>query len=393
MKIRYIIALLLALLLLAGCSEGAAQTEQNAQSTPSASTSVSVTSTTVPVTTTSTTTSDGNGSPVITPVVTTEQTPVTTVPSPSTGDLPTTTTTAGGTQTPEVPVTGKVEIPAALAGLAGRYPVDSVPTGEYADQTVAELIDGATEHFETAKRRSVTAKGHMTLDSGIVTLLLNASWLDLELSYLSGENATALSSKVSTDKGRVTEDQQIYIGGWLYNTSVYKQNNKQTGTDDYKVQMTPEQFSDYALSGADTAMNDLSKLSELIGTADSTAVGIDADGNCVILAKGIDADLMMTLIDPDGAIADAVSPESFDGMEVAMVIGADGDVEELYFSLPLRLITEQSGIQFSVDGRLELTLTVAVPASVTISAPAKGASYPKISIEEAYAKDDSWLNW
>ncbi|MBQ8382182.1 MAG: hypothetical protein IJX47_03145 [Clostridia bacterium] len=340
--------------------------------------------TSTPATSNSTTTADSNGSPTVTPEVTTEQTPVTTFPSA---------TTEGGIQTPEVPVGGKIELPAALAGLAKRYPLESEPTGEYADQTVAELIDGATEGFEKSVHRSLTAKGYMTLDSGIVTLLLNASRLDLELSYLSGENATALSSKVSTDKGKVTEDQQVYIGGWLYNTSVYKQNDKQTGTEQYKVQMTPEQFSDYALSGADTAMNDLGKLSELINTADSTAVGMDADGNCVILAQGIDADLMLTLIGSDSALADAVSPESFAEMEVAVVIGVDGNVDEIYFSLPLRLITEQGGIRFSANGVLEMTLTVDTPASVTIGAPASGASYPQISIEEAYAKNDSWLNW
>ena len=82
----------------------------------------------------------------------------------------------------------------------------------------------------------------------------------------------------------------------------------------------------------------------------------------------------------DSAIADALNAESCQEMEIAVLIGADGNLKELYFSLPMRMSTEQSGIRFSTDGHLSMTLTVDTPKSVSISAPSGGSSYSAIEL-------------
>ena len=312
-------------------------------------------------------------------------------PATTTEQLPDTTT--DGKVDPPAPVLEKLIIPAALSGIAKQYPVKYKLYGDFAGLSVAELMDAATDSYETAKHRSLTAKGKMTLDSGIVSLLLNASQFDIELSYLGGESATQLTSKVTTDKGKVTEDLQVYMGGWLYNTSVSGQNGQQTATDRYKVQMTAQQFSDYALSGMDGQMKDLSVLCRLIATGTTCVAGMDEAGNCIILVKGVNATLLKQLIGASSALADALNDDSYKNMEIAVRISPDGVLKEIHFTLPMRLITNQGGIRFSTDGQMEMTLTVDTPKSVSVSIPDGGSSYTAISIEQAYAKDDAWLLW
>ncbi len=378
MKNKILSTVLVALLLLTGCTNQTAEPSlTTAGSRPSVPTGADVTADDDQPTGTATA-----------PVTTDGSSPTTT--APMTDDLPVTSTAPVTTDTP---LPDAVQIPAVLADVALRYPLVSGLAGDYADRTISRLMDDATAPFETAARRSVKAEGWAVLDKGIVTLLLGVSRYDLQLSYLAGVSGTVLYSQVTTDKGKCSETEQVYIGGWMYNTSTTTENGKQTGTDNYRVQMTSEQFSDFALSGADRSLNDLSKLTELIATADCKVAGMDAEGNCVILAKGIDADLMMSVIDSDGAIGNAVSPESFDAMEVAVVIETDGGVNEIYLSLPMRITVIQSGVKFAVNGTLELTLTVDLPDSVTVIAPEGGSQYPVISIEEAYANDDLLFVW
>lgn len=410
MKIRHAIAITLSALLLSGCVSNEFQSATSGTQETNHTPTQSITTTTTgqsdvltdpPVTTTASAPITTEGVPTTTEIapITTETVPITTEPAPTTTEpAPVTTdkvpdTTAPEDDPPSAPVLEKLTVPSALSGIGKQYPVKYKLYGDFAGLTVAQLMDAATNYYETAKHRSLIGKGRMTLDSGIVSLMLNASRFDLEISYLAGGNATALSSKVTTDKGRVTEDQQVYIGGWLYNNSVSKQNNQQTGTDLYKVQMSQNQFSDYALSGADRQMNDLTVLTQLISTGKTVVAGMDEAGNCIILAKGVNDALLKKLIGADSAIADALSAESCKEMEIAVLIGADGNLKELYFSLPMRMITEQSGIRFSTDGHLSMTLTVDTPKSVSISAPSGGSSYSAITIEQAYARDDAWLLW
>lgn len=395
---------LVTLLLLTACTDPAGQAGNKVDHSTSAITSrTDVTTSKLPsVTTTAPVTTEA--APSTTAPITDDDQPVTTEPlitdAPATEEpateVPATTvppTTDGEPETlPPAPPEPAV-IPDELLSIATRYPLQTGLGGDFAGMTIAQLMENGTAAFEAATRRHVQASGHVALDKGIVTMLLNASRYDLALSYLSGANATELYSKVTTDKGKSSETTQVYMGGWLYNTNVITENGKQTESDDYKVKMTPDQFSDFALSGADKAMNDLSKLVQLISTASSRVAGMDGQGNCVILAKGMDRDLMKSILDSEGAIGSAVSPESFDEMEVAVVIGADRAVRELYFSLPMRITVTQSGITFSVKGRTELTLTIDLPASVTVTAPKGSDQYREITLNEAYAKSSFLFNW
>lgn len=389
MKHKLASIIVLTLLLLSGCTEPPEETGQSVPTpTPLVTTTAVTTHASVPsVTTTAPVTTEGNVPETTVPM--TADKPITSVPV--TDDSPVTDVPPTTDDPPAVPET--VEIPAKLSAIAQRYPLASGLTGSYAGKTVTELLDSGTEAFENAVRRSVQAKGQVVLDKGIVTLMLGASRYDLALSYLSGTTGTELYSKISTDKGRSTEDRQVYIGGWLYNTGTTTENGKQIATDNFKVKMTPDQFSEYALSGADRALGDLSGLSKMIATADSCVAGMDEQGGCVILAKGIDEQLIRPILDPDDAIGNALSFESFDEMELAILIDADGRVSELYIHLPMRIVITQSGITLSVNGRVELTLSIDLPATVTVTAPSGAAQYKELTIEEAYANRSSLFNW
>lgn len=378
---KHIIAsiILAAVLLLPGCTQQSESSDDpDADITSAATITDMTTHTSDPsVTATAPITTDDHISSTTAPQP--DNTPVTDAP-PATDDAP--------PATLETAV-----IPAELYAIAQRYRLASGLSGSYAGKTVAELLGSATEAFENAVRRSVQAKGQIVLDKGIVTLMLGASRYDLALSYLSGTTETELYSQISTGKGKSIEDRQVYIGGWLYNTGMTTENGKQTETDNFKVKMTPEQFTDYALSGADRSFSDLSFLTKMISTASSSVAGMDEQGRCVILAKGIDEQLLHPILDPEDAIGNALSSESFATMEVAIVIGVDGNVSELYISLPMRIVITRSGITLSVNGRVELTLAIDLPATVTVNAPSGAAQYREITVEEAYANRLSLFNW
>lgn len=377
MKNKLIVLMLAAALVLAGCSGGASE------NTGINDLSGDPVTTTAPV---GTTTLEGD-SPKVTPELTADQQPITTDKSPDTNGLPT--TTAPGADSSDDPVPERLELPDELKDVAAIFNPVSGLTGDEAQVPLADLIAAATQSFENSEHRQLNANGRLELDKGIVTVMLGASAIDLELSYLTDGSVYELSSTTTTDTGKVTDDHQVYIDGWLYNTSVTTENGKQTGTDNYRVKMTQEEFSEYALSDADIAMNDLGGLVEMLSTAHYTWAGALQDGRTVVLAKG----MMNSVMGSDDSSSAAISDDSFERMEAALVIGMDGNAEELYIHLPLTVTVAQNGIRFIVKGELQLKLLIDIPQTIAISAPANGSAYTECTVEEVYGGDMNLFRW
>ncbi len=387
---KWIASLLILLVLLAGCDEeGGTTTADPALTTPTTTLlsvettlgghdcTTAVPETDIPVT---------DASPVSTAAPTTVAPTVPDTDVPATGDQPDTEIP------PATEVLGPAVIPTELAQLAKRYPLVSAPGGSYANRTLSAILDAAGATFEVADRRVLLAEGQIKLNPGMVTVLLGASSYDLELAYRGNGVATELYSKMTTNRGKSSEDRQLYQDGWMYHTSVEVEKNQQT-TDQYKVAMTPEQFSDYAMSGADGVLTDLSGLGKMMATARYSAVGMNEAGECVILAMDMDGDLILSVFGSDSAIGDAMDRESFQQMQAAAVIGTDGNLRELYIYLPLRLSIRQGGISFSVTGTLELTVTAQLPDTLPLAIPEGGADFPILTIDEAYARRDDLMVW
>ncbi len=386
MKFNLIALSLATVMLLTACAEKEPDSGQNTSApTPQITTSGTL-STSVPDVTTDKAPEDA---PTSTTTVGADDPNVPVVP-PGTDDPPVTTLPQ---DPPDEPVVGDVKIPSELKNVASIYTPMTELSQEDGQKTLFELIQAASKAFEGAKHRSVKASGQLALDKGIVTFMLGASAVDLQLSYLSNGSMYELTSKTTTDTGKVAEDHQVYIGGWMYNTSVYKENGKQTGTDNYKIKMTQAQFSENALYGADSDMNDLSGLAKMISTAKYNVAGVMKDGRTVILAKGVDAKLMNSAMTSGGSFASAISEDSYSQMEIALVIGTDGSIDELYIDLPLNVVIDEGGIRFTVKGHLDLKILVDIPATVVIAAPDKGSSYKELSISEVYGNNAPLFRW
>lgn len=383
MKKKLILLGLSAVLLLSGCQSNAPESSEQDQTADAP-----VTTTAVTTTAATTTTTAPDDPEVTTTAPKTEEepsAPVTTVP-PVTEETPDTQEKPETNEPPAVDdSSNSIDKGSAkeLAALLAKYPIVSAPAGSFASKTLSELIESASVSFSDSEKQSVTANGTFATSMGMLGELTRQ---EMELSYLTDGKACALASKL-TENGYVSEDRQVYKDGWLYNTSTYTDNGKPDGTDNYKIKMTPEEFEQYVLADTDLTMDGVRDMAELFATASHIKAGMLEDGSCVILAKGYDFTAMMEQIDPDGNMTQYVDMGSFEDMETALVIGADGDMEEMYIKLPLGIKLE--GIPVTMT--IELTVALDIPETVSINVPNGGADYKECTIEEVYGDEDDFV--
>ena len=409
MKKKLLLLILAAVLTFSGCEEDSKKDQTNTSATTvtttvttTATTPVTTTVTTAPVTTTTpdvpdvTTTKpddqDEPTAPVTTAPVVTDPAPKTEEPSvtsPKTEDVPVTTpkTEDVPVTTPPTPQDPPVVLDKGsekeLSDLLKKYPIISAPGEAFRSQTLVQLIESATLSFNESRRQSITASGYFATS---MPFLGEVSRQQMELSYLTDGTDYALSSKL-TEKQKVTDDRQVYIGGWLYNTSAVTENGKITETDNYKIAMTPKEFEETVLANTKLSIDTVRDLAELFSTAENIKAGMMADGSFAIVAKGYEFDDLIREIDPDGNMAQYIDADSFSNMESALVIDASGLLTELYVKLPLGIRLE--GIPMTMT--IELTVTPTVPTSVTITAPEGGDGYVERTIDEVYGDEDDFV--
>lgn len=408
MKKNLLLLILAAVLILSGCEEDPKKDQINTSATTVTTTVTTVTTpatttvTTAPVTTTTpvlpdvTTTKPGDQDEPTVPVTTapavtdpapkTEEPPVTTpktedipITTPKTEDMPATTPPAPQ----EPPIVLDKGSEKELSDLLKKYPIISAPGEAFRSQTLVQLIESATRSFSESDRQSITASGYFATS---MPFLGEISRQQMELSYLTDGTDYALSSKL-TEKQKVTDDRQVYIGGWLYNTSTVTENGKITETDNYKIAMTQKEFEETVLANTQLSMDTVRDLAELFSTAENIKAGMRADGSFVVVAKGYEFDDLIREIDPDGNMAQYIDTDSFSKMETALVIDATGVLTELYVRLPLGIRLE--GIPMTMT--IELTVTPTVPSSVTITVPEGGDSYVELTIDEVYGDEDDFV--
>jgi hypothetical protein len=372
-------------LILSGCQKDAPQEGGTDHTTTTVTTPVTTAATTAPVITTipnvpgvTTSVPDDKDDPTIpgtsAPSVT-EDTPLTT---PETKDEPVTYPT-----TEEPPIVLDKGSESELSALLTKYPIVSAPGEVFQSKTLIQLIESATLSFSESKRQSITAGGYFATS---MPFLGEISRQQLELSYLTDGTDYALSS-IITEKQKVTDDRQVYIGGWLYNTSTVTENGKITDTDNYKIAMTQKEFEETVLANTQLSMDTVRDLAELFSTAEHIKAGMLADGSFAIVAKGYAFDDLIREIDPDGNIAQYIDTDSFSKMETALVMDADGTLTELYVKLPLGIQLE--GVPMTMT--IELTVVPGIPESAAITVPEGGDGYIERTIEEVYGDEDDFV--
>jgi hypothetical protein len=288
--------------------------------------------------------------PVATPK--TEDIPITT---PETEDVPATTPPASQ----EPPVVLDKGSEKELSDLLKKYPIIAAPGEAFRSQTLMHLIESATCSFSESRQQSIMASGYFATSIPFLGEIFRQK---MELSYLTDGTDYVLSSKL-TEKQKVTDDSQIYIGGWLYNTSTVTENGKVIETDNYKIAMTQKEFEETVLANTQLSMDTVRDLADLFSTAANIKAGMMADGSFVVVAKGYEFDDLIREIDPDGNMAQYIDSDSFSKMETALVIDAIGSLAELYVKLPLGIRLE--GIPMTMT--VELTVVPGIPESVTIT--------------------------